>query len=694
MRVLRPACVIILLICAVACPAQVTFMGRVWAKRHSSVATQPADDGRPVDYFAPGRPADPAGYVPLANVRCFASRTGGAAQALGFRTWELAPTGWFTMSGPPGCYTLLFTGPSMYVRPVIYTNQFMADREAIDIKIEPPSDFASFDQAAWDDKAASDYYQTFTAAGTSITNVGFRVVHDGVDGGGPGGQTLLASIHNAGPGTPDTWEQVGPAVPVPQVDSGGPKCYDFTAGWNSGEVPTTPGGVYAVHLTAEQPDGTFQVFWRADDDRSADCYRVGAKGENGFRGRDLWIYIAGDADGLLIPYNKRVQKEYVQFAGFAPKWSQTYVARGRGLAAVQMYIATGGTQPGIQRQRAAVRIRKGGPAGPTVGPEKIAIGNGIHTGDAAWGTFGVVYAPGEVALEPGTTYAVELASIENHESLAGYVNIKNMPSDMRPGFNPYRKHPLDVYEAGTAFRNATEDAGFDLDMQIIEYQHAAHTWDQALEQPNLVANGEMVGGTLDKDQPAKGKPERWASWATESATVHQYQLDAPDNTNRFLRVVSPPGGNADGGWVQQVTGLRHGDAFRLTARIRCSWPLDREHACMVGIDPTGQTTDPKAATIIWTSGPATHSIWETLTAGPVRPAKDTVSIWLRARNTQPQGFPFRADFDNIALHRVRTTPPLPAPNASRPGAEFTMSSTGIIPLEVLPHDVQGYDSPR
>jgi len=58
-----------------------------------------------------------------------------------------------------------------------------------------------------------------------------------------------------------------------------------------------------------------------------------------------------------------------------------------------------------------------------MGTPKIAIGNGNYTGDASWGVFGAVFAPGEVPLEPGATYAVEFESIENYQTLHGFVNL-------------------------------------------------------------------------------------------------------------------------------------------------------------------------------------------------------------------------------------------------------------------------------
>ena len=210
-----------------------------------------------------------------------------------------------------------------------------------------------------------------------------------------------------------------------------------------------------------------------DDDSKLDCYRIGKEGKAGWQGRKICMAVGSDCDGLLIPYNKRVHKKFVEFGGFDKSWSQTYVAQGRSLASVILFAATSGVQPSIMKQRVRVSVRQGGPGGEIVGTEKIAIGNGNYTGDASWGVFGVSFAPGEVPIEPGKTYAVEFESIENYDTLHGFVNIKGMVSDDKPGFNPYRKVPPDDYKRGTAYRKCTDKQPFDLDMQIVEYRSDA-----------------------------------------------------------------------------------------------------------------------------------------------------------------------------------------------------------------------------
>ncbi len=603
--------------------------------------------------------------MPLTAILGFAALTGTGSEPLQFRTWETEPAGWYRFSGSPGNYTLLFTDPAGFMRPILLTNVYTKSGDNLTRDLRPHFDHAVFDESAWDEKPASDYFQTFVARGSSLTQVGFRLVHDGVDGIGPGGQNLLVSIHRKADATPDTWPQVGPTVPVLNVDTGGAKNYIWSAGWNSGEVPLEPGQTYAVHLRAENSGGTFQAFWRADDDRATDCYRISTAGTTGWQNHDLWLAVSADDDGLLIPYNKRVHKQFGEFAGGGKRWAQTYVAQGRSLAAAIMYAAVGTAEPALARQRCVVRVHRGGPTGPVVGIEKIAIGNGTYTGDASWGVFAAVYAPGEVPLVPGETYAIEYESIENYYTLHGHTNIKGAVSTEKPGFNPYRKWAPDDYPEGTAHADARTPADFDLDMQIIEYEHAPASWADAVDQKSLLPNGDMEAGRLDPDDPAKGKADAWHAFAVDLGTVHHYLTDPPENRYRFLRVTGGGlnGKTVDGGYVQRVDGLSHLETYRLVGRVRSSWPADVERHCRVGIDPTGQTDDPDADTIAWSVLPPRHGHFVDYNSGPIRPAKDAnaLSVWLRGYTRITIDQPFKADFDDFILRRVNTGIPNPRP---------------------------------
>lgn len=642
------------LACALAVHAQVLIDGRVTTPRWPG-ATE---------------------TIPLPNVLCVASLDGGAHEPSAFRTWETEPPGWFRVSGAAGNYTLLFAQPAHFMRPRVLNNVFTrADEKILGLRVTPQFDFYSFWEKEWDTKPATDYFQTFIARGRSVTAIGFKLASDGVDGAGPKNQNLLVSIHRRGAGTPDQWPQVGPTVPVLEVDSGGPKNYVWSAGWNSGEVPLTPGETYAVHLRAETPGNGFQAFWRKADGDAPKCFRVGKDGDTAFQDRQLWMAVSADGDGLVIPYNKRVQKQFGTFAGSAPRWSQTYVAQGRSLAGAVLYAAVSGAQPPLARQRATVRVRRGGPDGSRIGIEKLAIGNGNYTGDASWGVFAVAFAPGEVPLTPGETYALEFESIENEETLRGFVNIKKQVSDGRAAFNPYRKHARDSYEAGTSFKNGTEKQDFDLDMQVIEYEslgapassRLAHQNELAGKMPalpadatNFLRNASMDDGAFDEDPapfatklPAGAKTQgeiaEWKSFTTEPATLLAHLTGEPKEN--FARVLGPK--RVDGGWSQRVSGLSRFETYQLTGRVRSSYPLTFEHRIEVGYDATGQDTDPKAPTIVWTAHPKVRGVWESFASEPIRPATNSISVWLRARSTGAE-FPFKADFDDLSLRRVRT----------------------------------------
>ncbi len=614
------------------------------------------------------------------GILCFDSLPGADHEARGFRTWETAPAGWFRFSAEAGNHTLVFAGAGHFMRPIVLNNVFANPGAAIDLlRLSPRFDFVNLFEGAWDPKPASSYRQTFIARGRSLTSAGFRLATDGVDGAGPKSQNFIVSLHRRGEGTPDRWPQVGPAARVLDVDSGGPKNYVWSAGWNSGEAPLVHGETYAIAVRAENPQGTFQAFWRASPDRPAGCYRVGPEG-GAHTGHDLWLAVATDSDGLVIPYNKRVQKTFGEFAGFAARWTQTYVARGRSLAAAVLYAAVGGAQPPLSRQRVAVRVRREGPGGEVCGPAKIAIGNGAYTGDASWGAFGVAYAPGEVPLEPGRRYALEFASLETQETLEGFVNIKGHLSDARPGFNPYRKTAPDTYAEGAAHKNGAEEMPFDLDLQVIEYEFAAADWARAVQGPDLLTNGNMEsfepGQELasDAQTPLKGQsgyralrrnaarqPRDWKPFAIDPRARHAV-MSAPENpANHFACVFAAGGEPFDGGFVQRVEGLSRAESYRLAGRVRASWAADFEHETAVGLDPSGQETDPQAPTIQWRRYPPRHGVFVPVDNEPVRPLTNAVSVWLRARSTwRGDAFaPFRADFDELALRRVDTRPPAP-----------------------------------
>ncbi len=618
--------------------AQVELKGRLWAPR------------------LPGSEA----LIPQTAIFGFAALDGPQHQSLGTRTWEMEPAGWSYMSGPAGRCTMLYSTPGIAMRPIVLTNVYTSPGDVLDFPLIARYTLGAFDDSAWDSRPASGYFQTFVADGTSVTGVRFKPVHDGVDGEGPGGQDMLVSIHRKSEGPPDTWPRVGPVAVALNVDCGGPKNYSYSVGWDSEEVRTTPGEAYAVYIRPRTRGNTFQMLHSGAPVPGTRMYRVSPEGGS-WQDVAMWVGVSSDADGLLIPYNKRVHREYGELAGFARRWSQTYVAQGRSLAGVILYAAASGVQPTMNRQRVLVRVREGGPGGPVVGVVKAATGNATYTGDASWGTFGTAYSPGEVPLTPGKTYAIEFETLENVESLRGWLNFKLQENDERPGFNPYVKVAPDTYPRGSAFREG-RPVDVDLDMQVLEYRSAVDGWDEAVEGPNLLTNGSMSLGTVSPDGQEPGEPLGWTPFDIDPETRQLYLADPNEPRNRILRVLgggsygkNPDGGGhrtADGGFVQRVDGLDRSHTYRISARVRCSWPIDMKHQQSVGWDPTGQTADPEATTIVWETMPSLTGVWNRWASPPVRPEAGSISIWLRGRTTLRDDYPFKADFDDVALRRV------------------------------------------
>ena len=627
-----------MLACAITASAQVKLHGRVYGE------------------FTPGSTE----VMPLTTVPCFASLEGSTSEPMQFATWSIDPVAWYSLVGTPGRYAMYFGEPAHYMRPIILTNIFTKDGEDLYRVVGPKEDYAVWFDRKWDEKPAQGYYQTFISKGTSVTNVGFRLVFDGVDGMGPGTQNFLVSIHKKAEGTPDKWPQVGPTMLVRDVDDGGMKDYYWSAGWNSGEVPITPGQTYAVYLRPEKSGATFQgLWWPNNDDKTSDCYRVGAN-NTGWQGTKLNMIVSTDSDGLVIPFNKRVTKRFTEFAGFSTKWTQTYVAQGRSLAFAAMYAAVATAQQPLSRQRVRVTVRKGGINGPIVGIQKVGIGQGNYTGDSSWGLFGTVYQPGEVPLEPGKIYAIEFECMETYHTTIGYINIKNVASDGKTGFNPYKKAVPDEYPNGTSYKNGTDKQKFDIDMQVVEYANEAPNWDKAQDEKNLIANGDMsLGlGIMHPGSDSSKLPRAfWNGFTIGKNTQLQSLEDDAVKGNEIIRVTGIPEGDniIDGGYVQKVEGLDHIQSYRLAGKVRCTRVLDYDNQCKVGYDPTGQTDNPDAATIVWTTIPSIQGFWVPYATDPIRPDKGStaISVWVRGKSKSPNLFQFKADFDDFTLNRVK-----------------------------------------
>jgi hypothetical protein len=252
------------------------------------------------------------------------------------------------------------------------------------------------------------------------------------------------------------------------VDCGGAKSYHYSCGWHSGEVELQPGKRYAVKLEPAKPAGVFQAFWEKCEEKDS-CLRRIAGSDSTPAGHRLWMTVSGDGDGLVLPCNKRIHREFGDFAGFTTSWTQSWSARGISLAGLMLYTATSGTQPRMELQRIAIRIHRDGPDGPVISPEKVAAASANYTGDASWGVIGAVFGQGEVKLTPGDRYFAEFTTLETPDSIGHFVNFKKQVNDRKPGFNPYYRHEYDSYADGEAWKAGKEKVSRDLDLQVVEY---------------------------------------------------------------------------------------------------------------------------------------------------------------------------------------------------------------------------------
>ena len=574
---------------------------------------------------------------PITATFVFGSRPGAANQTLAARTFETAPSGWYYMTGNAGVYSLLMIPPmnlggSPVARPAWVSSLNLPDLTVLgNQNFRPLHDMQMLDTSSWDATGAVEYYQVFQAVGPSLTSVSFRLAHDGIDGGGPGSRTMLMTVHHdpGSGGSPDGWTQVGPSRLVYNVNAGGSFSPVWSAGWITDELPLVPGDWYAVRIRNDGPDSSFIPFWGNDGDADTECYKVG--GGTAWTGKDIWMLVGTDDGDLLIPYQKCIQRGPTDLTQWATAWEQTWVAKGRGLAGGMLYIALPyGGEEKVKWHRAIVRVREGGPSGPLVGLTKLA--RGVDWATAEVGPIGFSCRPGEIPLTPGQTYSIEFESING-------------------GFNPFRKDVADTYPDGAAHLGGRART-YDLEMILVEYTDPAEQ--VVLPEtpptgmgPNLALNGDMEGGTPSQSD---GHPDDWQIFEVDPGSVFWYGDDFGRDGSRGARIIggSISGNTVDGGFVQQVNGLTVGDDYRLSAWVQTTWAVGEKHVTRIGWDPTGQTTEPDAATIEWVKAPDVHDMFQQVILD-VTTTRDRGSIWLRGATTQTTDRPYTADFDDVIL---------------------------------------------
>jgi hypothetical protein len=378
-----------------------------------------------------GRPS--AGYTELYEWNGYLSAEGesGATQSFRLGTGG-GGGGYYSWSAAAGTYNIYVSQPIFFARPKLVTevqvNDGMTTTQNTDLNL----DYSCYFTSDWDPGWANVWYQTFTATGTSINRIDYRVA-------GPDTRTVQVAVLRDDGGAIQNWPTVG------ITKSAGSDDGDNWVGFRSGQIATTPGQRYAIRLVG---NADFTPFSRVD---GGDGYANG----QGYKAssttvapsalnRDLCIVVFSDNDGTVIPYcgtggNMEQLTEWCGTCG------QTYKATGQGLAACDFWFATGDVWDFDVR----FTVRQNGPGGAQVGMSKI--------GHGAWapggvGMMGVSWAPGEVNLTPGQTYYIEM-----------------VVGAGATGFNPMRFYlGADAYADGQAYISGGSRT-FDLNMTIMEY---------------------------------------------------------------------------------------------------------------------------------------------------------------------------------------------------------------------------------
>jgi len=255
-----------------------------------------------------------------------------------------------------------------------------------------------------------EYAQTFVATGDSIIRIILNYA------GGPSwGTTVKLTVREGGPDGP----QVGPLMTFTAREGGGLPSFSFRAG----EIPTTPGQVYAIKMTAPEEWSMYHSYGSHDDYPQGIAYVDGEE----WPGSDLDITITSDDDGYITMMHTGANSY-----GAADEYGQTFKAMGYDISCV-IFKAAGSSYV------ARVSIHEGGPDGPQIGPTKLIKTAGDVSNAVAW-------QPGEVPTIPGNTYYVKFVRDGGGQAGLYY-------------------HVFDPYPYGCMYENGSPTTG-DLDLTI------------------------------------------------------------------------------------------------------------------------------------------------------------------------------------------------------------------------------------
>ena len=542
--------------------------------------------------------------------------------------WHTTHDGYTPFDVRPGRYAILLHQPEWFLRPAVIPDIVIKAGKNAPRDLAPGLDYACLcggKLASWERadlpkpwEAATVFHQTFVARGTSITHAHYKLA-------GAEAKSTRVSIHEVRGQAPERWKQVGPE----RIDEKIAGLNDNWAGWRSGEVVTKVGKRYALRIEGLNEAGGRTISMLVHRDALGVGYERGTAHADGRKQEyDVYATVSSDSDGNCLPYMRIHDIKPGRLVG-SGQWSQTWVAQGKSLAAIDFLVAWGEDQDGVT---AEIGIRENDPAGKVIGVPKYAR--------TAWwgpghGFLGAAWLPGEVTLVPGKTYCATFTPVKPSKYYsASVVN-----------------HPKNTYKDGIAYRDGKKRSELDLEMTVVEYKKStAAKRLPGIYKPkgrNLLANGDF-----EQDEPNQDSnydPPGWQRWQTRK-TAFWYVRDGR-NGSGASRVI---GGNIndtaiDGGIVQQVPGLDRKKRYRLSAWVAMSAITDKNYLAAVGYDPTGQTSDPQAKTIVWTAAGRRSFAWEQIVIDDVVPRGSSISVWTRGCNAKVGRLTFHVDFDDVVL---------------------------------------------
>jgi len=345
-----------------------------------------------------------------------------------------APTGdgFYRIDGlPAGMYSVFVNQPDFFASPKVVPDVEIKNGRTTHVNIDLDIDYSTyFHPGTYTDWGPWTWYQTFRATGTSVRAVSWVMAGWGVY---KDKRAEVSILEDNGQSNVRNWTKL---ITAPK-NSGLSSDSDQWIRWPSGQIKLTPGKMYAVAIWV---GGGLSIYKRDKDSQS---YKYGrAYDQDGNpKNFDLNITVFVDRNNQSVTHT-RLGSGPGDFNGSLndTRWGQTFVATGVGLAAVDLFAASGDSNFDV-----TWKIRRSGPGGPEIGRTKTTQGAYFAS---STDLVGVSFNPGDIALVPGHTYYIEVTDTQ--------------------GFTPYIQPSWNSYPDGRAYRRGVA-TGYDLAMTIVEY---------------------------------------------------------------------------------------------------------------------------------------------------------------------------------------------------------------------------------